>query len=75
MEKKTGEGIGKSLADFANDVGIPDQLLMDLDPTQSGKHTALQAEAQRLQIKVMYFEKGCSEQNHTAEGEIGQVKK
>lgn len=75
MEAKTGAAIGRTLTLFSEDVGIPDVLVMDQDPAQVGKYTEMQAEARRLRIKVKYTEKGRSWQNHTAEGEIGHLKK
>ena len=45
MPDKTGAQVGQTLTDFANDVGIPDTLVMDLAPEQAGKHTEMQTEA------------------------------
>ena len=45
MPDKTGARVGQMLTDFADDVGIPDTLVMDLAPEQAGKHTEMQKEA------------------------------
>ena len=58
MPNKMAESIGHSLVDFVDDVGIPHQLVMDLDPAQAGHNTAMQAQVCQLQIKVHFTEKG-----------------
>ena len=62
MPDKTGARVGQTLTDFADDVGIPDTLVMDLAPEQAGKHTEMQTEARRLRVRIRYTEKGRSEQ-------------
>ena len=75
MELKSSESIGNTFTQFIDDVGIPSRLVvMVLDPAQSGKHTLMQQTAQCHSVHVYFMEKGHSEQSHTAEGEIGQVK-
>jgi hypothetical protein len=62
------------LEEMERDVGIPEYLRTDLAPELSGKHTQWMKTIRQLGIKLSWSEKGRKNQNHRAEGEIGQLK-
>ena len=66
---------GKSLIDFTDDVGIPEQLVTDGATEFTGRHTEFIKEARRMRIKLHTTEQGRKNQNHAAEREIGFLAK
>jgi hypothetical protein len=74
MESKTGANIAAALSEFVDDVGVPDTLVCDLTPKQTGKHTDVMQLIRRRRIKTRNTEKGRGvTQNHRAETEIREV--
>ena len=65
---------GKTLDEFAQDVGIPEHLVTDLAGELSGPHTEFMKHVRRLKIDIHWCEKGRHQQNHKAEREIGILK-
>ena len=66
---------GKSLVDFMDDVGIPEQLVTDGATEFTGRHTEFVKEACRMWIKLHMTEQGQKNQNHAAEHEISFLAK
>ena len=66
---------GKSLIEFTDDVGIPENLVTDGAGEFTGKNTEFVKEARRMRIKLFTTEQGRKNQNHAAEREIGFVAK
>ena len=58
---------GKSLVDFTDDVGIPEQLVTNGATKFTGRHTEFIEEARRMRIKLHTMEQGQKNQNHAAE--------
>ena len=67
--------VAQALTKFADDVGIPDSLLSDGASKIVGPRTNFTKEVNRLKIKLKQSEVGQSNQNYTAEREIGELKK
>ena len=67
--------VGDTLQQFADDVGIPDQLSSDLASEITGNHTEFQDKVKCLRIDLTHSEVERSNQNHVAEGKIGHQKK
>ena len=65
---------GQSLADFIDQVGIPDRLTADLAGEQTGLSTLFQKLVRYHRIDMHFAEKGTGKQNHKAEREIGLLK-
>jgi hypothetical protein len=66
---------GKSLADFTDDVRIPERLITDGATEFTGRHTEFVKEARRMRKMLHTMEQGCKNQNHAAEREIGFLAK
>ena len=66
---------GKSLIEFTDDVGIPENLVTNGAGAITGKNTELVKEARRMRIKLFTTEQGRKNQNHAAEREIGFLAK
>jgi hypothetical protein len=66
---------GKSLVEFTDDVGIPDQLVTDGAMEFTGKNTDFVKEARRMRICLHTAKQGRKNQNHAAEREIGTLAK
>ena len=71
---ETRKHAGQALADFAQDVGIPEHLTADLAGELSGKHTEFMQHVRHLRIQIHWAEKGHHKQNHRVEREIGILK-
>ena len=67
--------VAQALTEFADDVGIPDSLLSNGAPEVVGPRTEFMKEVNRLKIKLKRSEVGRSNQNYSAEREIGELKK
>ena len=68
--------VAQALTEFANDVGIPDSLLVsDGAPKIVGPRTDFMKEVCRLKIKLKQSEVGQLNQIYAAEREIGELKK
>ena len=63
------------MAEFSDDVGIPDMLLPDGVPEIVGPKTDLMKEVNRLKVKMKRLEAGRSNQNYAAERDICELKK
>ena len=75
MASKASANIAAALAEFIDDVGIPDTLVCDLASEQTGKNTEVMQLIRRMHIKMRMAEKGRGiTQNHRAEAEIREVK-
>ena len=61
---------GKSLVEFTDDVGIPENLVTDGAGEFTRKNTEFVKEARRMRIKLFTTEQGRKNQNHAAEREI-----
>ena len=66
---------GKSLVEFSDDVGIPEDLTTDGATEFTGRHTKFVKEARRMRIRLHTTESGHKNQNHAAEREIGHLAK
>ena len=66
---------GKSLVEFTDDVGIPDNLVTDGAGEFTSKNTEFVKEARCMHIKLFTTEQGRKNQNHAAEREIGFLAK
>ena len=66
---------GKTLIDFTDDVGIPEELITDGAGEFTGKNTEFVKEARRMRIKLHIAEQGRKNQNHAAERKIGILSK
>ena len=66
---------GKSLVEFTDDVGIPENLITDGAGEFTGKNTEFVKEARRMRIRMFTTEQGRKTQNHAAEREIGFLAK
>jgi len=62
---------GESLVNFTDDVGIPENLVMDGATEFTGRHTEFLKQARRMHIKLHMSEQGRKNQNHAAKHEIG----
>ena len=60
---------------FADYVGILDRLRTDLALELTVKNTEFQAQARKLNVNIMHSEAEKYYQNHTAERDIGELKK
>jgi hypothetical protein len=60
----------KSLIDFTDDVGIPEDLVTDGAGEFTGKNTEFVKEARQMRIQLHTMESGRHNQNHAAELEI-----
>ena len=67
----TRDNAGRTLGDFAQDVGIPDYLTGDLAGELSGPHTKFMRHVRNLRVKMHWAEKGRHNQNHHVEREFG----
>ena len=65
---------GQALADFIDQVGVPDKLTADLAGEQTGGNTLFQKLSRYHRIGMHWAEKGTGKQNHKAEREIGLLK-
>ena len=65
----------QALAEFVNDVGIPDSLLSDRAPEKVGQRIEFMKEVDRFKIRLRRSEVGRSNQNYAAKGESGELKK
>ena len=66
---------GDTLQRFADYVGILDRLRTDLALELTVKNTEFQAQARKLNVNIMHSEAEKYYQNHTAERDIGELKK
>ena len=64
-----------ALADFIDDVGVPQQLITDGAASYIGPKTPFRRLCTRERISLHTTEPGQKNQNHAAEHEIGQLKK
>ena len=65
---------GQALADFSQDVGIPDYLTADLAGEFSGPNTEFMRHVRQLRIQMHWAEKARHKQNHRVEREIQTLK-
>ena len=65
---------GQALAQFIDEVGIPDRLTADLAGEQTGMSTLFSKLVRHHRIDMKWCEKGTGKQNHKAEREIGLLK-
>ena len=65
---------GQALAEFIDNVGVPEQLTADLATEQTGAATMFAKLGRFHRIQFHYSEKGTGKQNHKAEREIGLLK-
>jgi hypothetical protein len=72
---KTAEGIGGTLLDILNTVGVPREMVTDLASEMVGRHTKFRKELVKRGVKITNAEKGRQGQNAIAESEISQVKR
>ena len=70
----TKDRTGDTLCAFIDDFGIPDTLIADLAGEQSGENTEFLNQVRRHNIRLHHTEKGCHNQNHRVEREIGILK-
>jgi hypothetical protein len=75
LPDKTAEGIGGTLLDILNTVGIPREMVTDLASKMVGRHTKFRKELIKRGVKITNAEKGRHGQNAIAESEINQVKR
>ena len=66
---------GKSLIEFTDDVGIPEQLITDGAMEFMDRHTEFIKEARCMRILLHTTEQGQKNQNHVVECEIGFLAK
>jgi hypothetical protein len=71
MVNKSGPEVAKSLIEFTNNIGIPDELITDGATEFTGKHTEFVKQCRRMQIRTRWTKWGRKNQNYTAEGKIG----
>ncbi len=71
MVNKSGPKVAKSLIEFTNDVGIPDELITDGATEFTGKHTEFVKQCRRMRSRTRWTKSGRKNQNYAAEGEIG----
>ena len=75
MESKSIANIAAALSEFIDDVGVPDTLICDLAPEQTGKQTGVMKLIRRRNIKTRNAEKGRGiTQNQRTETEIREAK-
>jgi len=75
IPKTMRKDAGKSLVEFTDDVGIPDQLVTDGATEFTGKNTDFVKEACRMRIRLHTAGQGQKNQNHAAEREVGTLSK
>jgi hypothetical protein len=68
---KSGPEVAKSLIEFTNNVGIPEELLTDGATEVTGEHTEFVKQCHRMRIRTRWTKSGRKNQNYTAEGKIG----
>jgi hypothetical protein len=66
---------GKSLIEFTDNVGIPEQLITNGATEFTGRHTEFIRETRRMCIMLHTTEQGRKNQNHAAERKIGFLTK
>ena len=71
---RTKDRTGDTLRAFIDDFGIPDTLIADLAGEQSGENTEFLNQVRHHNIRLHHTEKGCHNQNHLVEREIGILK-
>jgi hypothetical protein len=74
LPSTSSANLTNSLQDFADDVGIPSLIHLDLAAAVEGRRTDFQKLVRYLRTKMKYTELGRLNQNHAAEREIGEFK-
>jgi hypothetical protein len=71
MVNKSGPEVAKSLIEFTNDVGIPDELIIDGATEFTGKHTEFVKQCCQIQIRTRWTKSGRRNENYASEDKIG----
>ena len=66
--------VGQALAQFIDDVGIPDKLTADMAGEQFGESTLFRKLVRMHRVDIHWTERHTGKQNHRAEREIGLLK-
>jgi hypothetical protein len=66
---------GKSLVDFSDDCGVPENIVTDGASKFTGNNTKFVKEARRMRSRLFTTESGRKNQNHAAKREIGLLGK